>query len=107
RAPERMVAPLKVGMKLLFSHTADDPASRAVTAIGGTSISHQKQNSVRIAVHQSWYRHIAIFAAGVSHFERRRNGFLDPRDHLPSDGAIRVGGIDEIEEVRGYRESKF
>src|SRR5258708_34877516 len=93
-------------MKLLFSHTADDPASRAVTAIGGTSVSHQKQNSIRIAVHQSWYRHIAIFAAGVSHFERIRNGFLDPGDYLPSDGAIRVGAIDQIEEVRSNRESK-
>jgi hypothetical protein len=58
-------------------------------------------------MHQSWYRHIAIFPAGVSHFERRRNGFLDPRDYLPPDGAIRVAGIDEIEEVRSYRESKF
>src|SRR6266446_3842984 len=98
---------LKIGMKFLFSNTADDPASRAITAVRRTSVGDEKQNSVRITVNQPWYGHIAVLAARVGHFERRRNRFLDSRDHLPPNGAIWVRGIDEIEEMRSYRESKF
>jgi hypothetical protein len=85
---------LKIGMKFLFSDTANDPASGTVTAVGSASVSDQKQNPVGIAVHQSGYRHITVFAARVSHFERRRNGFLHSRDDLPPNGAIWVRGID-------------
>ena len=56
---------------------------------------------------QSRDRHVGIFAARVGHFERGAVGLFDPRNHLATDRAIRIFGIDQIEKVRGNCERQL
>ena len=45
------------------------------------------------------HRCVSVFVAGISQFPRRGCGFLDARDDLASDRAVRVGAVNEVEEV--------
>src|SRR5262249_5306365 len=65
---------------------------------------HQKQNAVRITVHQPGHRRVRVLAARISHFPRRSVSLFDARYHLPADRAILVRGVDEIEKVWSNRE---
>lgn len=45
-------------------------------------------------------RHVGVFTAGVSHFGGVFPRFLDAGDDLTADGAVGIGGVDEVEVVR-------
>ena len=91
---------LKFGVQLLLSHAGDDAAAGAVAAVAGAAVSDQEQHAVRVAVNEAWHRHVAVLAAGVTHFIGVFPGFLDAGDHLLADGAVGVLGVNEVEIVR-------
>ena len=104
---EVAVGGLEFRVQFLFAGSADDTAARAVAAIGSAAVGHQKKHPVGIAVHESRHGHVRILTAGVEHFLGIIEGFLDPRNHLTPDRTIRVGGMHEIEEMRGDREGEL
>ena len=97
---------LEIGVQFLFAHATDDAAARAISAVTGATIGHEKEHAVRIAMHQSRHRHVRIFAARIGHVVRRRPRFFDPRNDLTPDRAIRIIALDQIEKMRrdGERE---
>ena len=58
-------------------------------------------------MHEAGHGHVAVLAARIGHLERRDEGFLQLRDDLPPDGAIRVVALDEIEKMRRDRQRKL
>ena len=92
---------IPLGLQLLIRYTGNDPRARAVPAVGGAAISHQKKNAIRVAVHQPGDRHVGILATRICHFGGVGERFLDTGDDLPADGAVRVGGVDEVEKMGG------
>ena len=98
---------LEIGVQFLFAHAADDAAARAISAVAGATIRHQKQNAIWIAMDQTRHRHVRIFAARVRHVVRRRPRFFDPRNDLAPDRIVRIIPRDQVEKVRGNRERQF
>ena len=54
-------------------------------------------------MNESRHRHVGILAAGVGEFLRRVPAFLDARDDLAADRAIRIVAVDQVEKVRRDR----
>ena len=104
---EVAVGGFEFGVEFLFAGAADDAAAGAVAAVGGAAVGDEEEDAVRVAVDEAWDGHVGVFAAGVGHFFLMVPCFLDARDDLTADGAIRVGGVDEVEEVRGDGEREF
>jgi hypothetical protein len=96
---EVAVGGFEFGVEFLFACAADDAAAGAVAAVGGAAVGDEEEDAVRVAVDEAWDWHVGVFAAGVGHFFLMVPCFLDTGDDLTADGAIRVGGVDEVEEV--------
>ena len=60
---------IEVGVEFLLSGSADDSRPRAVAAVSSATVGDKKEDSVGIAVHQSWHGHMAILAARISHLD--------------------------------------
>ena len=91
---------LKLGVQLLLPHSADHAAAGAVAAVAGATVGDEEKHAIRIAVHQPRHRHVGILTAGIAHLVGIIPRLLDAWDDLPPDGAVRIGGVDEVEEVR-------
>ena len=98
---------LEVGVQFLFADATHHPAPGAIAAVTRAPIRHQKEDAIGIPMHQSRYRHMGIFATRVGHVVRRSPGFLDPRDDLAPDRAIRVIALDQVEKVRSDGQSEL
>jgi hypothetical protein len=48
---------------------------------------------------ETGHGHVVVLAARVGHVGRRVGHFLDAGDDLAADGALKIEGIDEVEEV--------
>ena len=81
---------LEIGVQFLFAHAAHDAAARAITAVARATIRHEKEDAIRITMHQARHRHVRVFPARIRHIVGRRPGLLDPRNHLPPNRAIRI-----------------
>ena len=90
---------VKIEFQFLLADAAHDATARAITAIGGAAVRDEKKHAIGVAMHQSWHRHVVVFAAGIGHVFRRVGHLLDTRNHLPTNRAFGVEGINEIEEV--------
>ena len=86
---------------------ADQPAARAVPAVGGAAVRGHEQHPVRIAMHQARGLHVVIFAAGVFHVRRGDDEFLDGGDDLAADRAIGVVALHERDEMGRRRDGEF
>ena len=82
---------LEIRVQFLFANSANHSTPRAIAAVTRATVRHQKQDTIRIPMHQSRHRHVRIFAAGIGHVVRRRPSFLDSRNHLTPDRVIRIG----------------
>ena len=89
------------GMKIITAGVAHQPGAGAVTAVAGTPVSDQKQHAVGITMHQTGHGRMGILAAGIAHLPRCGLGFLHAGNHLAADGAIFIGRVNQIEEIRG------
>ena len=90
---------VEIELQLLLAHAADHPAAGAVAAVGGAAIGDQEEDAVRVAVDEAGHGHVVVLAAGIGEVAGRVGHLLDARDDLAADGAGRVEGIDEVEEV--------
>ena len=86
---------------------ADQPAARAVAAVGRAPVRGEEVHPIRIAVHQAGRFHVVFFAARVFHVRRRNDQFLYGRDRLAADRAIRVVPVHERNEVRRRCDGEF
>ena len=98
---------VKLRMEIVAGGVADQARAGAITAIGRAAVGHQEQHAVRVAMHQSRHGRMGVFAARVAHFPRRGVGFLQARNDLPADGAILVGGVNEVEEIGRDGQGQF
>ena len=80
----------KIGVQFLFTDPAHDAAPRAIPAVAGAPIRHQKQNSIRIAMNQARNGHMRIFTAWVSHVVWGRPTLFDARNDLAPDRIVRI-----------------
>src|SRR5882724_6228664 len=94
-------------MQFLFAGTADDAATRAIAAITRAAVGHEKQNAIRITMHQTRYRHVRIFTTRIGHIVRRCPGFFDARNDLSPDRIVWIIWRDQIEKMRRDREREF
>ena len=97
----------KLGVQFLFAHAADDAGAGAIAAVARATIGHEKQHAIRIAMDEPGHRHVRVFAARVRHVVGRGPGFLDPRDDLPPDRAVRIVAFDQVEKMRRDREREL
>jgi len=97
----------EIGFEVLVPHSADDAASRAVPAIRRATICHEKQDAVGIPMDEAGHDGVVVFAARVNEFAISGDGFLDAWDDLATDGAVRIGAVNEVEEVRRDGEREF
>ena len=97
---------LEIGVQLLLAHPAHDAAPGAIPAVARTTVRHEKEDAIRIPMHQSRHRHVRILAAGIGHVVRRRPRLFDPRNDLAPNRAIRIVALDQVEKMRrdGERE---
>src|SRR4029450_8191709 len=98
---------VKVCVQLLLAGAAYHSTAGAIAAIRSATVRYQKENSVRIAMDQARYRHVAIFPTGIGHFPWCSIPLLHSRDNLPSNRTLGVLHVDQIEEVRRNRERKL
>ncbi len=89
------------GVEFLFAGAGDDAAAGAVTTVGGAAVGDEEEDAVWVAMDEAGDGHVGVLAAGVGHFGRVFPGFFDAGDDLAADGAVRVGGVDEVEVVGG------
>ena len=117
-AGEQDVTDLRVGLDVLQAGfelrmevirlgVRDQAAARAVAAIGSAAVGDQEEHAVRVTMDDARHGHGAFFADGVLGFARGDIGLLDARDDLPADRAIRVLGVDEVEEMRRDRQREL
>ncbi len=97
---------LEIGVQLLLAHAAHDAAPRAIPAVTRATIRHEKQNAIRISMHQTRHRHVRILTAGIGHIVRRRPRLFDPRDDLAANRAIRIVALDQVEKMRRDRRGR-
>ena len=98
---------VELRVEIVAGGVAHQPRTGAVTAIGRAPVGHQEQHAVRVAMHQSRHGRMGVFAAGVAHLPRGGVGFLHAWDDLPADGAILVGGVNEVEEIGRDGQGQF
>ena len=98
---------LEVGLQFLFAGPADHAAAGAIAAITGAAIRDEKEHAIGVTMHEPRHRHVGIFAAWIGHFAGGYDTFAGQGDDLPSDRAIRVVRLDEVEVVRGDSESQL
>lgn len=89
----------KTRMEIVSARIADQPRTRAITAIGRAAVGDQEQHAVGIPMHQARHRRVRVFAARIGHFPRCRVGLLQPRDDLPTDGTMFIRRIDQVEKI--------
>jgi hypothetical protein len=94
---------LEFGVQFLLAHAGDDAAARAVAAVARTAVRHEEEHAVRVAMHEARHGHVAVLAAGIAHLIGIFPGFLDARDDLPADRAAGIGGVHQVEIMRGDR----
>src|SRR5260370_3364684 len=59
-------------------------------------------------MHQSWDRHMRIFAARIGHVVRGRPSLFDTRNYLTPDRIVRILlPRDQVEKMRSHREGEF
>ena len=92
-----------LGFQMLLADAGNDARAGAIAAVGGAAVGDEKQHAVRIAVDEAGHRHVGILAAGIGEFLGRVPAFLDARDDLAADRAIRIVAVDQVEKVRGDR----
>src|SRR4029453_3785841 len=93
----------EIRVQFLLTH----PTARGISAVTSTAIRHEKENPIRIAMHQTGHRHVRIFAARVSHVVLRCPRLFDPWNNLTSDWIVRIVSRDEVEKVRRDGEGKL
>ena len=93
--------------ELLVAHARDYARASAVAAIGGATVGDEKQHAIGVAMHQTRNGHMAIFAAGVSHFIGSSPAFFHARNDLTANWAIGIVAIDELEKMRSDGHRKF
>ena len=98
---------LELGMEVVRLGVGDQAAARAVAAIGSATVSDQEEDAVRVAVDDARYGHGALFADGVLGFARSDVRLLDAGDDLPADRAVRILGVDQVEEMGGDRQGQL
>src|SRR4051794_10216084 len=92
-------------MEIIATGIAHQARASAVSAVSRTSVRHQKEHPIRIAMHQAGHRRVAILTARIAHLPGSGVSLLDSRDNLPSDWAILICGMDQVEKVRGDGQS--
>jgi hypothetical protein len=97
----------EICVQFLLTHPADHATARAISAVTSTAIRHEKENPIRIAMHQTGHRHVRIFAARVSHVVLRCPRLFDPWNNLTSDWIVRIVSRDKVEKVRRDGEGKL
>lgn len=90
----------KIGFEILFTRTADDPASRAIAAIGCATIRDEEEDAIGITMDQAWDWHMRILSTGIAHFVFRPPRLFDAGHDLASDGAIGIGRMHQVHEMR-------
>ena len=91
--------PVEIELELLFADAADHAAAGAVAAVGSAAVGDEKKDAVGVTVHQPRHRHVVVLAARVGHVLGRVSHFLNTGNNLAADGAVRIEGVDQIEEV--------
>ncbi len=89
----------KLGMEIIGLGVGNQAAARAITAIRCTTIGHQEQDAVGVAMDDTRDGHRPLFANRILGLARGDVGLLDSRNHLSAHRAVRVLGVDQIEEV--------
>ena len=97
----------KIDVEFLFARAAHHPAAGAVAAVGGATVGDEKQDAIRVAVDESRHRHVAVFAARISHLARRNPCLFQPGNHLAADGAVRVLPVDQVKKVGCDAQGQF
>ena len=95
---------VEIRVQLLFAGAAHYSASGAITTIRSATVRYQEEDSVRVPMNQPRHRHMAILPTRIRHFPRCGIPFLHSRDNLSPNRTLGVLHIDQIEEVRRYRE---
>lgn len=98
---------IPLGFQLLVGNAGHYPRTGAVTAVGGASVGDQKENSIRVAVHQTRDRHVRVFPTRIRHLRGIGVGFFDAGNDLPPNGTVRIGGVNEVKIVRRDRSGQF
>ena len=88
-------------VKVVATGVAHQSGSRAIAAVGRAPVGHQKEDPVGIAMHKAWHRRVGVFADRIERFPRGGRGLLQPRNNLTADGAQLIGGVDQVEVIRG------
>ncbi len=97
----------ELGVEFLFADATDDTGAGAIAAVARATIGHEKEDAIGVTMDEAGHRHVRIFPARVRHVVRRRPGFLDPRDDLTPDRAIRIVAFDQVEKMRRDREGEL
>ena len=98
---------VELRMEVVAGGVADEPGTRAIPAIRRAPVGDEKQDAVGIAMHEARHGRMGIFAARIAHFPPGGVGFLDARNHLTTDGAMLIRGINQVEEIRRDGESEL
>ena len=88
-------------VKIVATGVAHQSGSGAVAAVGRAPVGHQKKDAVGIAMHKAWHRRVIVFADRIQGFPRGGRGLLQPGNNLTADGAQLIGGVDQVEVIRG------
>ena len=66
-------------MKIVVLRVRNQPAARAVPAVGCTPIRHEKQDAVRITVHEPRHRRVTVFIQRIEHLASLKDQLLRTR----------------------------
>ena len=80
--------------------------ARAVAAVGGAGIGHEKQHPVGIAVHDAGNGAVLVLAERVFRLSRGMQELVGDGDHGPADRMIRILRVHQAEIVRGDGEGQ-
>src|SRR6266481_1035358 len=56
----------EICVKFLLTDAADHATARAISAVTSAAIRHEKENPIRISLHQTRHPHLRIFATRVT-----------------------------------------
>ena len=80
----------EIRVKIIAGGIAHETRSRAVTTVSRATIGHQKQDAIRVPMHQPWNGRVRILAARIRHFPWRGMRLFQARDHLPANRAVLI-----------------
>ena len=94
-------------VEVVVLRVADEPAARAIAAIGGAAVGDEEQHAVGITVDEAGHGGVFVLAERVEHLARGNHHLVTARDELLAQRAIGVPAVDEVEKIRRDRERKL